>query len=80
MIIIDDVVLLLASLAGLSEMAAREYLKEKPYADIQKIRQMCLDGDVDGLSLLVDRLRVKTDDHHGGQPPGKTDSGKAGSV
>jgi len=80
MIIIDDIVSLLASLAGLSEMAAREYLKEKPYEDIQKIRKMCLDGDVDGLSLLIDRLRVRTDDHHGGQSPGKTDGGTAISV
>jgi hypothetical protein len=79
-ILIDDVIRLLASVAAISEMAAREYLKEKPYHDIQKIRKMCLDGDVDGLSLIVDRLRTEANDHHAGQPPGKTDEGAAGSV
>lgn len=67
MIIIDDLIALLASLASAGEMTLKEAIETGllDYGKIQKIRQAIVAGDADTLGLIIDRLRAKTDGHPG---------------
>ena len=72
MIIIDDIISLLASLASVGEMCLKEAIESGrlDYAKVQKIRQAVLADDTDTLSIIVDRLRIKAGSHPGEQSGG----------
>ena len=77
MIIIDDIISLLASVASVGEMSLKEAIESGrlDYAKVQKIRQAVLADDTDTLSAIVDRLRIKAGYHPGEQSGGKDSEG-----
>jgi len=76
-IIIDDIISLLASLASVGEMSLKEAIKSGAldYAKVQVIRRAVLADDTDALSTIVDRLRIKAAGHSGEQSGGEDSQG-----
>jgi len=68
-IIIDDIISLLASIASVGEMSLKEAIESGrlDYAKVQAIRRAVLANDTDTLSAIVDRLRIKASSHPGKQ-------------
>ena len=73
MIIIDDIISLLASIASVGEMSLEQAIKTGAldYAKVQAIRRAVMANDTDTLSIIVDRLRVKAGYHPGEQSGGE---------
>jgi hypothetical protein len=75
MILIDDIISLLASLASVGEMSLKEAIESGrlDYESLQTIRRAVVTNDADTVSLIVDRLRTKSNQ---GVEPGDKDSAR----
>ena len=81
MIIIDDIISLLASLASVGEMTLKGARESGAldYEKVQVIRRTVLADDADALSVIIDRLRNKAGYHSGEQPGGPGQTGPTGA-
>jgi hypothetical protein len=79
MILIDDIISLLASLASVGEMSLKEASESGrlDYESLQTIRRAVVTNDADTVSLIVDRLRTKS--NQGVEPGNKSGAGGSGA-